>query len=95
MQLWLDPSHIADMAAVTAICAYPTMRVLSILLVGGKRIKSWHAELVRTLGKFGRANAWVALEASVRPSLIGAVYKEDKGVPKGWDKLYAMIRRPI
>jgi hypothetical protein len=95
LQLWLDPSGNFEMAAVTAITQYPGTRVLSILVVGGKGIRSWHGDLVKTLADFGRTKNCSALEACVRPGLIGAVFKENKSILKGWDKLSTVIRKSI
>lgn len=95
LQLWLDPSGQTEMAAVTAITQYSGIRVLSILLIGGKRMRSWHADLEKTLAEFGRTKNCSALEACVRPGFVGAVFKENKGILQGWDKLATLIRKPI
>ena len=94
-QLWLDPTRERDMAAVTGISQYPEMRVLYILLVGGKGIRSWHADLVEALTQFARANNCRALEACVRPGLIGATFREQHAILKQWSKVGVLVRKPI
>ena len=94
-QLWLDPARESDMAAVTGISQYPEMRALYILLVGGKDIRSWHADLVDALTQFARANGCHALEACVRPGLIGATFREPHTILTGWSKVGVLVRKPI
>lgn len=95
LQLWVDATGKTEMVAVTAITQYPEIRVLAILLVGGSGISSWHNALVERLTVFAKANQCTALEAAVRRSLIGASYREDKAILKGWNKLTTLVRKPI
>lgn len=94
-QLWLDPAREGEMAAVTGISQYPAMRALYILIVGGKRIASWQSDLVATLTEFARANDCRALEACVRPGMVGATFREPRSILKGWNKVGVLVRKPV
>ena len=95
MQLWIATERKPPVIVVTAVTDYPEAKVLSVVLLAGRDIRAWLHHVEAALEAFARDQGCTALEAWVRPGLIGAQYRPRRAVLSGWKPLSTLVRRPV
>ena len=94
-QLWADLDRETPVAAVTAINEYAQTTVLSVLLIGGTALPAWLAEVEDALAAFASDQGCTALEAYVRPGLIGAAYRPQRAALQRWRPHWTLVRMKL
>lgn len=91
MQLWIavgDGDRIVG-AIVTQISDYPSLRALTLLLVGGERIRAWIASAVSALTDWARGAGCARVEAAGRRGWMRVL------APYGETSLQATFRKDL
>ena len=95
MHLWMDREAVHPVVGVTTIQTYDAMSVLFVVLIGGRGIGSWLSDVEASFANFAVSHGCCALEALVRPGMIGASYRKRRAALRGWRPHGTLIRKPL